>query len=57
MRKPDNAQQPLTKRQTETLARHKRHHSKMHISVMKQLMRKGVSFTDAHNAAMKRVGM
>ena len=56
MRKPDNAQQPLTKRQTETLARHKRHHSKMHISVMKQLMRKGVSFTDAHNAAMNRVG-
>ncbi len=56
MRKPDNTQQPLTKRQTEALARHKRHHSKVHMSIMKQLMRKGASFTDAHNVAMNRVG-
>ena len=56
MRKPNNTQQPLTKRQTEALARHKRHHSKVHMSIMKQLMRKGASFTDAHNVAMNRVG-
>ena len=46
----------LTKRQLETLERHKKHHTKKHMELMKRLMRRGVSFTAAHKQALKAVG-
>ena len=46
----------LTKRQTNALRRHSRHHTKKHMKFMRAQMRKGKTFTQAHKAAMKRVG-
>tara|TARA_R110002012_G_scaffold279111_1_gene467032 strand:- start:2410 stop:2571 length:162 start_codon:yes stop_codon:yes gene_type:complete len=46
----------LTKRQMDTLKRHEKHHSKKHINEMKVAMKKGKTFTQAHKAAMKKVG-
>jgi len=56
MRNPKKSQKPLTKRQVDALARHKRHHSKTHMDMMKRLMRNGASFTEAHRVAMTRIG-
>ena len=49
-------QKKLTKRQTDTLARHKKHHTAKHMAEMRRLMRAGSTFTDAHKKAMKKVG-
>ena len=46
----------LTKRQKETLAKHKVHHTAKHMSEMKKLMNEGKSFTQAHKIAMQKVG-
>ena len=46
----------LTKRQIDTLKKHKKHHSKKHINEMKAAMKKGKTFTQAHKVAMKKVG-
>tara|TARA_B100000214_G_scaffold211520_1_gene153628 strand:+ start:1059 stop:1208 length:150 start_codon:yes stop_codon:yes gene_type:complete len=46
----------LTKRQKETLSRHSKHHTKKHMTFMKQMMEKGSTFTQAHKQAMKKVG-
>jgi hypothetical protein len=46
----------LTKRQTNALRRHSRHHTKKHMAFMRTQMRKGKTFTQAHKAAMKKVG-
>jgi hypothetical protein len=46
----------LTKRQTNTLRRHSRHHTKKHMKFMRAQMRKGKTFTQAHRLAMKKVG-
>tara|TARA_R100001163_G_C4916132_1_gene98334 strand:+ start:145 stop:306 length:162 start_codon:yes stop_codon:yes gene_type:complete len=46
----------LTKRQTNALARHRRHHTKKHMAYMRSQMKKGKTFTQAHKAAMKKVG-
>jgi repressor of nif and glnA expression len=46
----------LTKRQTNTLRRHARHHTKKHMKFMRAQMRKGKTFTQAHRLAMKKVG-
>jgi LAS superfamily LD-carboxypeptidase LdcB len=46
----------LTKRQTNALRRHSRHHTKKHMKFMRAQMRKGKTFTQAHKAAMKKVG-
>ena len=46
----------LTKRQIATLKRHSIHHTKKHMNLMKSLMSKGKSFTEAHKIAMKDVG-
>ena len=46
----------LTKRQKSTLKKHSKHHSKKHMSAMKNSMKKGKTFTKAHNVAMKKVG-
>ena len=46
----------LTTRQKNTLAKHQKAHghTKAHMEYMKRKMREGVSFTEAHNMAMKR---
>ena len=48
----------LTKRQLNTLEKHKKTHghTKKHMDYMKRKMREGVSFTEAHNMAMKKRG-
>ena len=46
----------LTKRQEATMKKHSVHHGKKHMSLMRKMMEKGSSFTEAHKAAMKKVG-
>ena len=46
----------LTKRQEDTLKRHKVHHTAKHMAFMRREMRKGKSFTQAHKEAMRKVG-
>ena len=46
----------LTKRQEETLKRHKVHHTAKHMAFMRREMQKGKTFTQAHKDAMKKVG-
>ena len=46
----------LTKRQEETLKRHKVHHTAKHMAFIRKEMRNGKTFTQAHKEAMKKVG-
>ncbi len=46
----------LTKRQSSTLKKHSEHHTSSHMSMMRELMIRGESFTSAHKKAMKKVG-
>jgi len=46
----------LTKPQEERLKKHSAHHSKKHIDSMRRDIMSGMSFKDAHNKAMKKVG-
>jgi hypothetical protein len=48
----------LTTRQKNVLEKHKKTHghSKKHMEYMKRKMREGVSFTEAHNMAMRKKG-
>lgn len=46
----------LTKRQLETLKRHKEHHTAKHMAFMRKEMIKGKTFTQAHKLAMREVG-
>tara|TARA_Y100001938_G_scaffold30701_1_gene41715 strand:+ start:616 stop:792 length:177 start_codon:yes stop_codon:yes gene_type:complete len=46
----------LKKRQEDAMKRHSEHHSKKHMDLMKQLMKDGKTFTEAHELAMKKVG-
>ena len=46
----------LTKKQMNTLMKHKKHHSKKHMDFMTKEMKKGKSFTIAHRMAMKKIG-
>ena len=48
----------LTMRQLNTLDKHQKTHghSKRHIEYMKRKMRDGMSFTEAHKLAQKKVG-
>tara|TARA_R100000773_G_C4219200_1_gene117721 strand:- start:1062 stop:1211 length:150 start_codon:yes stop_codon:yes gene_type:complete len=46
----------LTTRQTKTLSKHAKHHTRKHMALMKKLMREGQSFSAAHKAAQKKVG-
>ena len=48
--------QSLTPKQKKTLQVHSKHHSKKHMAEMRAAMRAGKSFTQAHNAAQKKVG-
>ena len=47
----------LTKRQKETMQKHKKHHTAKHIKEMTKAMLNGVTFGEAHKKAMKKVGV
>tara|TARA_B100001939_G_scaffold103398_1_gene89374 strand:- start:183 stop:335 length:153 start_codon:yes stop_codon:yes gene_type:complete len=44
----------LTKRQLDTLKRHKKHHTSSVIAMMKREMKKGKTFTEVHKNAPKK---
>tara|TARA_Y100001934_G_scaffold236315_1_gene287726 strand:+ start:777 stop:926 length:150 start_codon:yes stop_codon:yes gene_type:complete len=46
----------LTKRQQTTLQKHKKHHTSKHMAFMRKKMNAGMSFTQSHKLAMKKVG-
>ena len=46
----------LTARQQTAMKRHAEHHSKKHMTEMRKAMKSGKSFTQAHKAALKKVG-
>ena len=46
----------LKKRQEDAMKRHSEHHSKKHMDLMKKLMNKGKTFTEAHKLAIEKVG-
>jgi len=46
----------LTKRQEQTMKKHSQHHSSEHMDFMRKLMLDGVSFSEAHNRAQKKIG-
>lgn len=46
----------LSKRQTDALSRHSKHHTAKHMAEMRKAMRGGKSFTASHKSAMKKVG-
>ena len=46
----------LTKSQQTTMKRHAKHHTKRHLEYMKNSMRRGTSFSKAHQNAQKMVG-
>ena len=46
----------LTQKQKDKLKEHKKHHTAKHMSIMRKMMKGGVSFTKAHNVAKKIVG-
>lgn len=46
----------LTKRQKDTMAKHKVRHTNKHMKVMTIEMKKGKTFGQAHKIAMKKVG-
>ncbi len=54
--KKKTATKKLTKRQTDALARHKKHHTAKHMTEMRKAMRAGATFTNAHKRAMRKVG-
>ena len=46
----------LTKRQQTTLQKHTKHHTSKHMAFMRKKMNAGMSFTQSHKLAMKKVG-
>ena len=46
----------LTPRQQQTMKKHGVHHTKKHMTMMKNMMKKGKSFTQAHKETQKKVG-
>ena len=46
----------LTDRQKATMKKHSKHHTARHMRLMTGLMKQGQSFSEAHKAAMKKVG-
>ena len=46
----------LTSRQATTLKKHSVHHTKKHIKMMVDAMKKGASFSASHKMAQKKVG-
>tara|TARA_S200002703_G_scaffold138608_1_gene128900 strand:+ start:148 stop:366 length:219 start_codon:yes stop_codon:yes gene_type:complete len=54
MKKPKSG--ALTQKQKDMLKEASKNHTKKHIDFMKEQMKKGDSFTKAHNKALKKVG-
>lgn len=54
--KKSKGMKALTPAQKERLKKHSVHHTKKHMEQMKTDMKKGMSFTEAHKKAMKKVG-
>ena len=50
------ATKKLSAKQEATLKKHSVHHSSKHMSMMRKLMKGGMSFTAAHKKAQKEVG-
>ena len=46
----------LNKRQITAMKKHSKHHTAKHIRAMAVAMRKGETFTQSHNTAMKKAG-
>jgi len=46
----------IDKKEKKTLSKHKKHHTVKHMNIMKNKMKKGMSFTKAHNKAQKKAG-
>ena len=46
----------LTARQQTAMKRHAEHHSNKHMTEMRKAMKSGKTFTQAHKAALKKVG-
>lgn len=46
----------LTKKQKETLTKHKVHHTAKHMAMMRKLMNDGKSFTESHRMTQKKIG-
>ena len=46
----------LTGGQKKTMKKHSKHHTKKHMSSMTKAMKKGKTFKQAHNKAMRKVG-
>ena len=46
----------LTKRQQQTMKKHSQHHTKRHMVYMRNSMKRGATFTQAHKRAQKAVG-
>ncbi len=53
MYKPKKDLSVLQKR---LMKEHKRHHTKKHLDMMKELMLKGFCFQQAHDMTMKKIG-
>ena len=46
----------LTKRQQDSMKRHSQHHTNKHMQYMLNSMKRGATFTQAHQRAQKAVG-
>ena len=46
----------LTKSQQNAMKKHSKHHTKKHMQYMLNSMKRGATFTQAHERAMKKVG-
>jgi len=53
---PMTTKKTLTKKQLDTLAKHKEHHTAKHMTIMKKEMMNGKTFKQAHDIAMKKHG-
>ena len=51
-----NKLKKLTQSQKKKLKEHSVHHTKKHMSMMRMLMMKGKSFSEAHKESLKKVG-
>jgi len=53
---PKTVSRPLTEAQKKMLEKHKVHHTAKHMTMMRKLMRGGMSFTAAHKKTQKEIG-
>ena len=57
LEKPVNTKRTvLSKRQKDLMKLHSEHHTKEHLDMMKNLMKKGFCFEQSHEIAMKVIG-